>query len=64
MPELNAVVTHRIEAASGLIILRIAPDGWKLPDFKAGQFVVLGLPGSAPRVPFSIRIRRRPIRRS
>ncbi len=53
MPELNAVVTHRIEAASGLIILRVAPDGWKLPDFKAGQFVVLGLPGSAPRVPLS-----------
>jgi len=53
MPELNAVVTHRIEAASGLIILRVAPDGWSLPEFKAGQFVVLGLPGSAPRVPFS-----------
>jgi len=53
MPELNAVVTHRIEAASGLIILRVAPHGWRLPDFKAGQFVVLGLPGSAPRVPLS-----------
>jgi ferredoxin--NADP+ reductase len=53
MPDLNAVVTHRIEAASGLIILRVAPDGWKLPEFKAGQFVVLGLPGSAPRVPLS-----------
>jgi ferredoxin--NADP+ reductase len=53
MPDLNAVVTQRIEAASGLIILRIAPDGWKLPEFKAGQFVVLGLPGSAKRVPLS-----------
>jgi ferredoxin--NADP+ reductase len=53
MPELNAVVTNRIDAASGLMIMRIAPDGWKLPEFKAGQFVVLGLPGTAPRAPFS-----------
>jgi ferredoxin--NADP+ reductase len=53
MADLNAVVTHRIEAASGLVILRVAPDGWKMPEFKAGQYVVLGLPGSAPRVPLS-----------
>jgi ferredoxin--NADP+ reductase len=53
MPELNAVVTRRIEAASGLIILRVAPDGWKLPPFAAGQFVVIGLPGTAPRIPLS-----------
>lgn len=37
-PALNAVVT-----------LRVAADGWKLPDFAPGQFAVLGLPGSAPR---------------
>jgi ferredoxin/flavodoxin---NADP+ reductase len=30
-------------------ILRIAPVGWELPDFKAGQFVTLHLPASAPR---------------
>jgi ferredoxin--NADP+ reductase len=53
MPDLNAVVTQRIEAASGLIILRVAADGWKLPEFAPGQFVVLGLPGSAPRVALS-----------
>jgi ferredoxin--NADP+ reductase len=53
MPDLNAVITHRIEAASGLVILRVAPVGWKLPEFKAGQFVVLGLPAGAPRVPLS-----------
>ncbi len=47
--ELNAVVTHRIEVASGLIILRIAPDGWELPEWESGQFAVLGLPESAPR---------------
>lgn len=47
----NAVVTQRIEVSPGLIILRVVPDGWELPDFEAGQFSVLGLPGSAPRYP-------------
>ena len=47
--ELNAVVTHRIEVASGLIILRVTPDGWELPEWESGQFAVLGLPESAPR---------------
>lgn len=51
--EPNAVVTHRIEAASGLIILRVAPEGWKLPPFHPGQFAVLGLPARAPRVALS-----------
>ncbi len=50
---LNAIVTHRIEVASGLIILRVAPDGWELPPWESGQFAVLGLPGSAPRTRFS-----------
>lgn len=48
-PRLNAVVTQRIEVASGLIILRVAPEGWSLPAFQAGQYTVLSLPGSAPR---------------
>jgi ferredoxin--NADP+ reductase len=52
-PETNAVVTQRIDAAPGLMILRVAPDGWKLPEFAAGQFAVLGLPGRAPRTPLS-----------
>ncbi len=30
---LNAVVVQRIEVAPGLAILRIAPDGWELPEF-------------------------------
>lgn len=51
--ELNAVVTHRIEIASGLVILRVAPEGWKLPKWTSGQFAVLGLPGSAPRTMLS-----------
>lgn len=47
--ELNAIVTHRIDLAPGLMVLRVAPDGWDLPDFKPGQYTVLGLPGSSPR---------------
>jgi ferredoxin--NADP+ reductase len=46
---LNAIVTQRSEVAPGLIILRVAPEDWALPAFTAGQFAVLGLPGSAPR---------------
>lgn len=48
-PTLNAVVTQRTEVAPGLIILRVAPIDWELPDFVPGQYVVLGLPGSTPR---------------
>lgn len=48
--EYNATVAQRVELAPGLIILRIVPDN--LPfDFKAGQYVVLGLKTSAPRIP-------------
>ena len=51
--ELNAVLTQRIELAPGLGIFRIAPAGWPLPDFAPGQFAVVGLPASAPRVALS-----------
>ncbi len=47
--ELNAVVTQRSEVAPGLIIIRVVPDGWELPDFTPGQYGVLAMPGSAPR---------------
>ena len=49
--KLNAMVTHRTEAASGLLILRVAPDGWSLPAWRSGQFAVLGLPATAKRAP-------------
>ncbi len=48
-PTLNAVVALRTEISPWLIVLRVVPDGWQLPDFAPGQFAVLGLPGSAPR---------------
>jgi len=47
--ELNAVVQERIEVTPGLIVIRVAPDGWRLPEFAPGQFAVLGLPPEAPR---------------
>jgi ferredoxin--NADP+ reductase len=52
-PKLNAVVTLRDEISPWLMILRIEADGWQLPEFAAGQFAVIGLPGSAPRFALS-----------
>lgn len=52
-PSLNAVVSQRIDVASGLMVLRVAPDQWDLPAFEPGQFAVVGLPASAPRAPLS-----------
>jgi ferredoxin--NADP+ reductase len=49
--ELNATVVQRIEVSMGLIVLRVVPDGWDLPEFSAGQFAVLGLTDSAARAP-------------
>ncbi|HET9554044.1 MAG TPA: ferredoxin--NADP reductase [Anaeromyxobacteraceae bacterium] len=51
--ELNAIVSQRIDVAAGLMVLRVAPDGWTVPPYEPGQFAVVGLPGSAPRVPLS-----------
>jgi ferredoxin--NADP+ reductase len=48
-PELNAVVTQKIEVAAGLMVIRVVPDGWELPEFTPGQFAVLGLPPEAGR---------------
>jgi len=47
--ELNAIVSQRIEVTPNLIKLRVIPDGWELPDFKPGQYGVLGMPGKAER---------------
>lgn len=51
--ELNAIVSQRIEVTPNLIKLRVVPDGWELPDFKPGQYGVLGLPGSTSRSPLA-----------
>ena len=46
---LNAVIANKVEVAPGLMVLRVAADGWELPEFTPGQFAVLGLPPEAPR---------------
>ena len=47
--DFNATVLERVEVSPALLILRVAPVGWELPNFEAGQFAVLGLPSRAPR---------------
>ncbi len=51
--ELNAVVEQKNELTPQLMILRVVADGWQLPHFTPGQYVVLGLPPSAPRCDLS-----------
>jgi ferredoxin--NADP+ reductase len=47
--EYNATVASRVEVAPGLVIMRVVPDN--LPfEFKSGQYVVLGLKASEPRI--------------
>jgi len=46
--EMNATVTKRDEINHGLLVLRVRPD-FALPEFEAGQYVVLALPGSQAR---------------
>ncbi|RLD67071.1 MAG: hypothetical protein DRI84_03430 [Bacteroidetes bacterium] len=53
MNELNGIVTQVVQVSPIMKIFRIAPDGWELPDYKAGQFCALFLPASFPRVPES-----------
>jgi len=45
---LNATLLKRIEVTPELVILRVQPDAG-VCAFEAGQYVALGLPGSAPR---------------
>ena len=49
--ELNSVVTHIMQVSPTMKIVRVKPDSWDLPDFTAGQFISLGLPASASRIP-------------
>lgn len=51
--ELTAILTQRIEVAPGLVIMRLTPEDWQIPEFTPGQFTVLGLPGTAPRCTMS-----------
>ena len=51
--ELNATVTRYAEINHGLLVLQITPD-FPLVEFTAGQYAVLGLPSSAPRIPYAL----------
>lgn len=42
-------ISERIDFGPESAILRVIPDKGAVPDFKPGQFAVLGLPGSTPR---------------
>ena len=48
--ELNSIVTNIMQVSPTMMILRVKPDSWELPEFIAGQFISLGLPASAPRI--------------
>lgn len=45
---LNATIVKRLEITPELIIIGVRPDAG-VPNFLPGQYVALGLPGSAPR---------------
>lgn len=47
----NATLVGREDINPGLRILRVRPDAGVVPEFVPGQYTVLGLLGSAPRVP-------------
>lgn len=49
--ELNSVITHIMQVSPTMKIVRVKPDSWDLPNFVAGQFISLGLPESASRIP-------------
>lgn len=51
--ELNCIVTQIMQVSPTMKIVRVTPDSWELPKFTAGQFISLGLPATAPRIPGS-----------
>ena len=48
--KLNSFVTNIIQVSASMKIMRVKPDNWEFPAFKGGQFNVLGLYGSSPKV--------------
>lgn len=50
----NAIVSEPVFVNSEAMILRVKPDGWDLPEYAPGQFVVLALPGKSPRIPYPL----------
>jgi ferredoxin--NADP+ reductase len=50
--QLNATVTKVSQINHGLLVIRVRPDDG-VPEFVPGQYCVLGLPGTAPRVEYA-----------
>ncbi len=49
MEDLNCIVTNIIQVSPIMKIIRVKAVDWDLPEYKAGQFVALGLFGSAEK---------------
>ncbi len=50
MNDYNSIVTQVIQVSPIMKIIRIKPEGWELPEYKAGQFVPIGLYPDFPKV--------------
>lgn len=47
--QLNCIITQSVQVSPIMKIIKVKPNGWKFPEFEAGQFVALGLSPYAPR---------------
>lgn len=47
--QLNCRITQTIQVSPIMKIIKVSPEGWKFPEFEAGQFVALGLTPDAKR---------------
>ncbi len=47
--ELNCIIIQSVQVSPIMKIIKVKPDGWKLPDFESGQFVALALPPQVER---------------
>ena len=47
--QLNCVITQSVQVSPIMKIIKVKPEGWKFPEFEAGQFVALGLAPDAKR---------------
>jgi ferredoxin--NADP+ reductase len=45
----NAIIAQRQDLGNGVWVIHVAPDGWMLPDYQAGQYTTLGISGTALR---------------
>ena len=51
--EVNSIITNVIKVSPMMRIIRVKPIGWDLPEYKSGQFVIIGLPPKVERYALS-----------